>query len=252
VSGFVTFISAGPGDPELLTLKGAARLRDADVVLYDDLASGAILDLARPGANLVAVGKRARRPSTKQHHVNRLLVDYAAAGVRVVRLKSGDAGIFGRLEEELEALREAGIGYEIIPGITSACVAAAQAGIPLTRRHTSRRVQFVTGADVTGELPQNLNWAALADPEATTVVYMGRRTFPALVAKLIEHGLAPDTPALFAESLGRPDERLVRTTIAELAEQLARGGAASTAAVILFGALAGDYPSGPSRPPFAP
>ena len=243
MSGFVTFISAGPGDPELLTLKGAARLRDADVVLYDDLASGAILDLARPGANLVAVGKRAGRPSTKQHHVNRLLIDYAAAGVRVVRLKSGDAGIFGRLEEELEALREAGIGYEIIPGITSACVAAAQAGIPLTRRHTSRRVQFVTGADATGELPQNLNWAALADPEATTVVYMGRRTFPALVAKLIEHGLAPDTPALFAESLGRPDERLVRTTIAELAEQLARGGAASTAAVILFGALAGDYPS---------
>ncbi len=130
VSGFVSFISAGPGDPDLLTLKGAARLREADVVLYDDLASGAILDLARPGANLVAVGKRAGRPSTKQHHVNRLLVDYAATGSRVVRLKSGDAGIFGRLEEELETLREAGIGYEIIPGVTSACVAAAQAGIP--------------------------------------------------------------------------------------------------------------------------
>jgi uroporphyrin-III C-methyltransferase len=226
VRGFVSFISAGPGDPELLTVKGAARLREADVVLYDDLASGAILDLARPGANLVAVGKRAGRPSTKQHHVNRLLVDYAATGARVVRLKSGDAGIFGRLEEELETLRE-----------------AAQAGIPLTRRHTSRRVQFITGADVSGELPSNLNWAALADPEATTVVYMGRRTFPALAAKLIAHGLAANTPALFAESLGRPDERLVRTTIAELAEQLARGGAASTAAVILFGALAGDYPS---------
>jgi uroporphyrin-III C-methyltransferase len=158
-------------------------------------------------------------------------------------LKSGDAGIFGRLEEELETLREAGIGYEIIPGVTTACVAAAQAGIPLTRRHTSRRVQFITGADVTGELPPDLNWVALADPEATTVVYMGRRTFPALVAKLTEHGLSPTTPALLAESLGRSDERLVRTTISELAEQLARGGAASTAAVILFGALAGDYPS---------
>ncbi len=239
MSGFVSFISAGPGDPELLTLKGAARLREADVVLYDDLASGVILDLARPGANLVAVGKRAGRPSTKQHHVNRLLVDYAATGVRVVRLKSGDAGIFGRLEEEIETLREAGIGYEIVPGVTSACAAAARAGIPLTRRHTSRRVQFVTGADVTGDLPPNLNWAALADPDATTVVYMGRRTFPALAAKLIAHGLAADTPALVAESLGRSDELLVRTTIAELAEQLARGGAASTAAVILFGALAG-------------
>ncbi|MGY2918460.1 uroporphyrin-III C-methyltransferase [Bradyrhizobium sp. USDA 3262] len=158
MSGFVSFVSAGPGDPELLTVKGAARLREADVVLYDDLASGAILDLARSGANLVAVGKRAGRLSAKQHHVSRLLVDYAAAGVRVVRLKSGDAGIFGRLEEEIEALRAAGIGYEIIPGVTSASVAAAQAGIPLTRRLTSRRVQFVTGADVTGELPADLNW----------------------------------------------------------------------------------------------
>ncbi|MBR0963931.1 uroporphyrinogen-III C-methyltransferase [Bradyrhizobium diazoefficiens] len=252
MSGFVSFISAGPGDPELMTLKGAARLREADVVLYDDLASGAVLDLARPGANLVAVGKRAGRPSTKQHHVSRLLVDYAATGVRVARLKSGDAGIFGRLEEEIETLREAGIGYEIIPGVTTACVAAAHAGIPLTRRHTSRRVQFITGADVTGELPQNLNWVALADPEATTVVYMGRRTFPTLVAKLIAHGLAPTTPALFAESLASSDERLIRTTIAELAEQIARGGAASTASLILFGALAGEYPSWRTPPHLAP
>ena len=241
MSGFVSFISAGPGDPELLTLKGAARLREADVVLYDDLASGAILDLARTGANLVAVGKRAGRPSTKQQHVNRLLVDYAATGARVVRLKSGDAGIFGRLEEEIETLRAAGVGYEIVPGVTSACAAVAQAGIPLTRRNTSRRVQFVTGADVTGKLPQDLNWAALADTEATTVVYMGQRTFPAFAAKLIAHGLARDTPALLAESLGRADERIVRTTVAELAEQLAPDGAPTTAAVILFGALAGEY-----------
>ncbi|MGY4569376.1 uroporphyrinogen-III C-methyltransferase [Bradyrhizobium sp. USDA 3256] len=238
MSGFVSFVSAGPGDPELLTMKGAARLREADVVLYDDLASGAILDLARSGANLVAVGKRAGRLSAKQRHVSRLLVDYAAAGVRVVRLKSGDAGIFGRLEEEIEALRAAGIGYEIIPGVTSASVAAAQAGIPLTRRLTSRRVQFVTGADVTGELPADLNWAALADPEATTVVYMGRRTFPALAARLIAHGLAPDTPALLAESLGHADERLLRTTITALADRLMQAGAATAAAVILFGALA--------------
>ncbi|MES5484180.1 uroporphyrinogen-III C-methyltransferase [Bradyrhizobium sp. INPA03-11B] len=238
MNGFVSFVSAGPGDPDLLTMKGAARLREADVVLYDDLASGAILDLARSGANLVAVGKRAGRLSTKQHHVSRLLVDYAAAGVRVVRLKSGDAGIFGRLEEEIEALRNAGIGYEIIPGVTSASVAAAQAGIPLTRRLTSRRVQFVTGADVTGGLPADLNWAALADPEATTVVYMGRRTFPALAAGLIAHGLAPDTPALLAESLGHADEQLHRTTIAGLAEQLAHAGAATAASIILFGALA--------------
>jgi len=241
VSGFVSFVSAGPGAPELLTVKGAARLRDADVVLYDDLASGAILDLARSGANLVAVGKRAGRRSTYQQHLNRLLIDYAATGARVVRLKSGDAGIFGRLEEEIEALRAAGIGYEIVPGVTSACVAAAQAGIPLTRRHTSRRVQFVTGADVTGELPANLNLAALADPDATTVVYMGRRTFPALAAKLIAHGLSPDTPALFGESLGRADQQLARSTIADLDERLTNAGPATAATVILFGPLAGDH-----------
>jgi uroporphyrin-III C-methyltransferase len=239
VSRFVSFVSAGPGDPELLTLKAAARLRDADVVLYDDLASGAILDHARKDASLISVGKRAGRPSARQEHVNRLLIDYATSGVRVVRLKSGDAGIFGRLEEEIEALRQAGIGYEIIPGVTSASVAAATAGIPLTRRHTARRLQFITGADVTGELPADLNWTALVDPQSTTVVYMGKRTFPMLAAKLIEKGLSPETPALLAESLGHDDEKLVRTTIAELAAQLARGSASATA-VILFGALAGE------------
>jgi uroporphyrin-III C-methyltransferase len=241
VSGFVSFVSSGPGDPELLTLKAAARLREADVVLYDDLASGAILDHARKGASLVAVGKRAGRPSAKQEHVNRLLIDYATSGVRVVRLKSGDAGIFGRLEEEIEALRQAGIDYEIIPGVTTACVAAATAGIPLTRRHTSRRVQFITGADVTGELPEDLNWAALTDPQSTTVVYMGKRTFPALAAQLIARGLSPETPALLAESLGHDDQRLVRTTIGGLAAELAQGSVTATA-VILFGALAEERP----------
>jgi uroporphyrin-III C-methyltransferase len=200
VSGFVSFVSAGPGDPELLTLKAAERLRAADVVLYDDLASGAILDHTRKGATLVSVGKRAGRPSAKQEHVSRLLVDYAATGATVVRLKSGDSGMFGRLEEEVDALRAAGVGYEIVPGVTAASAAAAMSGIPLTRRHTARRVQFITGADVKGELPEDLNWSALADPRALTAVYMGKRTFPALAARLIANGLSPDTPALLAES----------------------------------------------------
>jgi len=232
MSGFVSFVSAGPGDPELLTLKAAAKLRAADVVLYDDLASGAILDHAREGARLVSVGKRAGRPSARQEHVSRLLVDYAATGAAVVRLKSGDAGIFGRLEEELESLRAAGIGYEIVPGVTSACAAAAASGIPLSRRHTARRVQFVTGADVRGELPDDLNLAAL---------YMGKRTFPALAARLIAQGLAPDTPALLAESVGHTDQNLLRTTIEKLAEHLAQERAPTTA-VILFGALAEEEP----------
>lgn len=237
MSGFVTFVSAGPGDPELLTLKAAARLRAADVVLYDDLASGAILDHARKGAALVSVGKRAGRPSARQEHVSRLLIDYAATGASVVRLKSGDAGIFGRLDEELNALISAGIGYEIIPGVTAASAAAASSGLPLTRRHTARRVQFITGADVRGELPADLNWAALADPHAVTAVYMGKRTFPALAAKLVAHGMSPETPALLAESVGHADQRLIRTTITKLAEQLAQENVTATA-VILFGALA--------------
>jgi uroporphyrin-III C-methyltransferase len=241
VSGFVSFVSAGPGDPELLTLKAAERLRAADVVLYDDLASGAILDHARKGATLVSVGKRAGRPSAKQEHVSRLLVDYAATGASVVRLKSGDSGIFGRLEEEVDALRAAGVGYEIVPGVTAASAAAAMSGIPLTRRHTARRVQFITGADVEGELPEDLNWSALADPRALTAVYMGKRTFPALAARLIANGLSPDTPALLAESVGHPDQRLVRTTIQKLVEQLAQETVTATA-VILYGALSGEEP----------
>jgi uroporphyrin-III C-methyltransferase len=239
VSGFVTFVSAGPGDPELLTLKAASRLRAADVVLYDDLASGALLDLARKGATLVSVGKRAGRPSARQEHVNRLLVEYAATGAAVVRLKSGDAGVFGRLEEEIETLRAAGIGYEIVPGVTAASAAAAISGIPLTRRHTARRVQFITGADVKGELPADLNWSALADPNAVTVVYMGKRTFPELAARLIAAGMSADTPALLAESVGHADQRLLRTTIGRLSEQLTHESVTATA-VILFGALAGS------------
>ena len=239
MSGFVSFVSAGPGDPELLTLKAHARLREAEIVLYDDLAAGAVLDHARPGANLVAVGKRAGRPSARQEHISRLLVDYARSGMRVVRLKSGDAGIFSRLEEEIAALREAGLGYEIVPGVTSACAAAAAAGIPLTRRHTSRRVQFITGADVTGQLPADLDFAVLADPDSTTVVYMGKRTFPALAAKLIEHGMSADTPALLAQSLGHTDQKLARMTIATLAEQLSQDVGSATA-IILFGALMDD------------
>ncbi|RID91433.1 uroporphyrinogen-III C-methyltransferase [Gemmobacter lutimaris] len=237
MTGFVTFVSSGPGDPELMTVKAVKRLGTADVVLYDDLSSGPILDLARADADLVSVGKRAGRPSARQEHVNRLLVDYAQAGAQVVRLKSGDAGIFGRLEEEMTALRDAGIGFEIVPGVTSASAAAAAAAIPLTRRLTARRVQFLTGADVTGGLPETLNWPALADPGATTVIYMGKRTFPELAAALIAHGLPPETPALLAHGVSTAEEQLERFTVARLAAHL--DGAESTSpALILYGPLA--------------
>ena len=236
MTGLVSFVSSGPGDPELLTLKAARRLAEADVVLFDDLASGPVLAHAGPQADLVAVGKRAGRASPKQDHVSRLLVDHARTGARVVRLKSGDSGLFGRLEEEIVALTAAGIRYEIIPGVPSACAAAAAAGIPLTRRLTARRVQFITGADVTGDLPEGLNWAALADPTATTVVFMGKRTFPTLAQALLSHGLSPDTPALLAEAVGHPQQLLTRSTIAALAAQLAVSRS-DQPALILYGPL---------------
>jgi len=214
MTGFVSFVGSGPGDPELLTLKAVNRLKAADAVLYDDLSSGPILEHARAGADLVAVGKRAGRPSPRQDHVSRLLVDYAATGARVVRLKSGDPAIFGRLEEEMTALRTAAIPFEVIPGVTSATAAAAAALIPLTRRLTARRVQFVTGHDVTGTLPADLNLAAL-----------------------IAHGLPAETPCLLAESVSHPDQRLRRDTIGGLAALLA-GQTSAAPALILYGPLA--------------
>lgn len=237
MSGFVSFVSSGPGDPELLTLKAVDRLKRADAILFDDLSSGPILSHAKPGADLIAVGKRAGRPSPRQDHVSRLLVEYASEGGQVVRLKSGDSGVFGRLEEELTALRTVDIPFEIIPGVPSACAAAAVAGIPLTRRLTARRLQFVTGHDVNGALPDDIDLTALADPTATTVVFMGKRTFPQLVSALVEHGLPPDTPALLAEAVTTPEQKLKRTTIAELSEDL-QSGTGRHAALILYGPLA--------------
>ncbi len=233
----MSFVGSGPGDPELLTLRAVDRLRAADAVLFDDLSSGPILRHVRPGADLVAVGKRAGRPSPKQDHVSRLLLDYAADGARVVRLKSGDPGVFGRLEEEISALRAAGIGFEIVPGVTSATAAAAAAGIPLTRRLTARRVQFVTGHDTAGALPEDLDIAALADPGALTVVFMPKRTLAALAARLVAAGLPAETPALLAENVSRPDQRLTRAGLLALARS-PEVTTSDAPALVLFGPLA--------------
>lgn len=237
MSGFVSFVSSGPGDPELLTVKAVKRLEAADAVLFDDLSSGPILSHARADADLVGVGKRAGRPSPKQDHVSQLLVDYAQSGLNVVRLKSGDSGVFGRLEEEMTALREAGIGFEIVPGVTAASAAAAAANIPLTRRLTARRLQFITGHDVTGGLPDDLNMAALADPHATTVVYMGKSTFAALAEKLMEAGLPADTHALVALGVSTPDQQLFCHTVGELPAVL-RAMDTKAPVLILYGPLA--------------
>lgn len=237
MTGFVSFVGSGPGDPELLTLKAADRLAKADAVLFDDLSSGPILEHARTDADLVGVGKRAGRASPRQHHVSRLLVDYAKTGQHVVRLKSGDSGLFGRLEEELIALRDAGIPYEIIPGVPSAMAAAAQCGIPLTRRLTARRVQFVTGHDASGTLPRDIDLDALADPSACTVVFMGKRTFPALLDALCQKGLPEDTHAILAEAVSTPEQVVTRGTVRMLADRL-RDEVGDKPALILYGPLA--------------
>ncbi|MGI3211862.1 uroporphyrinogen-III C-methyltransferase [Roseovarius tibetensis] len=239
MTGFVSFVSSGPGDPELLTLKAVDRLKRADAVLFDDLSSGPILGHVRSGADLVGVGKRAGRASPRQTHVSQLLVDYAQMNQRTVRLKSGDSGIFGRLEEEITALKAAGIPFEIIPGVPSACAAAAAAGIPLSRRLTSRRVQFITGHDVTGQLPDDMNIAALADPTASTVVFMGKRTFPKLVDTLRGAGLPGTTPALLAEGVSTEAQRIERHTVQSLADQLTQE-VSDNPALILFGSLCED------------
>ncbi|MXQ09063.1 uroporphyrinogen-III C-methyltransferase [Alphaproteobacteria bacterium GH1-50] len=237
MTGFVSFVGSGPGDPELLTLKAVDRLKRADAILFDDLSAGPILSHARADADLVGVGKRAGRPSPRQHHISRLLVDYAKGGGRIVRLKSGDAGLFGRLEEELIALREAGIPYEIVPGVASPLAAAAAAGIPLTRRMTARRVQFVTGHDAEGKLPADLDLGALADPSACTVIFMGKRTFPALSAQLFARGLPTETPAILAEAVGTPEQTIQRMTMGALAGKLAKS-VGTKPALILYGPLA--------------
>lgn len=233
----VSFVSSGPGDPELLTMKAVQRLQTADVVLFDDLSAGPILDLARPEADLISVGKRAGRASPRQDHVSRLLVDHARSGAKVVRLKSGDSGIFGRLEEEIAALTKAGIEYEIIPGVTAPSAAAAAFGIPLTRRITARRLQFVTGHDITGALPEGMNWAALADAKAVTAVYMARATFPDFVQTLQREGLAPETPALLASGVSTQAQTFIPGTLASIAALCQNAPRDLAPTLILYGAL---------------
>ena len=238
MNGFVSFVGSGPGDPELLTLKAVNRLENAEIILFDDLSAGKILDYANKDADLISVGKRAGLSSPNQSEVSQLLVDYAKTKARIVRLKSGDSGLFGRLEEEIIALTKENITYEIIPGISSALAAAASFGIPLTRRMHSRRVQFITGHDVKGNLPNDLNLSALTDPTATTAVFMGTRTFVELAKKLLLFGLPKNTPVIYAESVSTPKENVIKATIEELIYILQKKTHLSKLpAIIIYGAL---------------
>ena len=237
--GSITLIGGGPGDIDLLTLRAVERLRAADVILYDDLAGDELLTFANPEAELIAVGKRAGHPSPKQQEVSRLMIDYAKLGKRVVRVKSGDPSIFSRADEEISAARKAGVTIEIVPGITTATAAAAYLGTSLTKRGVARRVQMVTGHDVDGKLPEDLDIAALADPGATTCVFMGKATFAALADRLIGHGLSGDTPAVVVESLGSPATNVMAGTLQEIAARLAAAKPSGPCMILYGAALAG-------------
>jgi uroporphyrin-III C-methyltransferase/precorrin-2 dehydrogenase/sirohydrochlorin ferrochelatase len=235
--GRVTLVGAGPGDPELLTLKGMRALAGADVVLFDDLVPASILDFARREATRINVGKRGYKPSVRQEEITQLLVDLARAGKNVVRLKGGDPLIFGRANEEIAALRQAGFDIEVVPGVTAACAAAAALGASLTSRETARRVQFITAHTKDGEFPEDFDWGALADRRATTAVYMGNRTLPALSRRLLEEGMAHDTPAFVVERASTPDERVIKGTISDLPGKIAGEAIAGPVMVLIGWAL---------------
>jgi uroporphyrin-III C-methyltransferase/precorrin-2 dehydrogenase/sirohydrochlorin ferrochelatase len=219
-NGLVTLVGAGPGDPELLTLRAVRALQSADVILFDDLVSRDVLDFARREARKMLVGKTGFGPSCKQDDINALMVGLAQQGKRVVRLKGGDPLIFGRAGEEIEACRAANIAVEIVPGITAAQGAAAKLGLPLTDRKHARRLQYITGHAKDGKLPDDLDWKSLADPTATTAIYMPTRTLAALVEKAIAEGLDPHTPAIAIARATRPDQQVVASSIGELPARL--------------------------------
>jgi uroporphyrin-III C-methyltransferase/precorrin-2 dehydrogenase/sirohydrochlorin ferrochelatase len=220
-AGSVILVGAGPGDPELLTLRAVRALQSADVILFDDLVSADILDFARREARKMLVGKTGHAPSCRQDDINTLMISFAKAGRRVVRLKGGDPMIFGRADEEIAACRAAGIGIEVVPGITTAQGAASRLLVSLTRRGEARRVQYLTGHGRDGKLPADIDWASVADPAVTTVVYMPTNTLPELVARAVQAGLDPQTPAVAVERATRADERTMAAAVSDLPGKLA-------------------------------
>ncbi len=211
--GRVTLVGAGPGDPELLTLKAVRALQTATVILYDDLVGPGILELARREASRIAVGKAGRGPSCKQSDINTQMIALALSGERVVRLKGGDPLVFGRATEEIEACRAAGVPVSIVPGISAAQGAAAALGFSLTERTHARRIQFVTGHGADGKLPTDIHWPAIADPAATTIVYMPRATLAEFATRAMAAGLPGDTPAVAIASATLPGQQEVAGTI---------------------------------------
>lgn len=211
----VMLVGAGPGDPDLLTIKAHRLMSEVDVVVYDRLVAKAIMALVPSGTERVFAGKRASNHYMPQEEINDLLVDLARQGKKVMRLKGGDPFVFGRGGEEALHLVKNGIPFEVVPGITSSAGCAAYAGIPLTHRGFAHGVRFVTG-HTKGDEPLDLDWRSLADPDTTLVVYMGLTNVEPIADKLIENGMPPELPVAIINMGTRPSQRTLTTTLAEL------------------------------------
>jgi uroporphyrin-III C-methyltransferase / precorrin-2 dehydrogenase / sirohydrochlorin ferrochelatase len=235
--GSVALVGAGPGDPELLTLRALRALQSADVILYDRLVSPEILELARREARRMLVGKAGNGPRCRQDDINALMVKLARSGQRVVRLKGGDPMVFGRAAEEIEICRAAGIPVEVVPGITAALGAAAELQVPLTDRRHARRLQFITGHTEAGG-PPACNWASVADPQTVTVFYMGAGTFARMLPELIAAGLPPATSALAVSSATTPRSTHVRCPVGDLPAALERLDRTAPCLIMLGNGLA--------------
>jgi uroporphyrin-III C-methyltransferase / precorrin-2 dehydrogenase / sirohydrochlorin ferrochelatase len=220
--GRVSLVGAGPGDPELLTLKAQRKLQEADVIVYDRLVSAGVLEMARRDAVRICVGKTPYAPSPKQSEINAILLREAKAGKIVVRLKGGDPYIFGRGGEEQYALEQAGIAVDVVPGITAALGCAASARLPLTQRGQNRSITLLTGHSETGVAEQD--WAALARPGNVFAIYMGVNAAGDISARLLDCGMAPDTQVTVIENGTLPDERVISSTIGGLWETLNTAG----------------------------
>ena len=226
----VTFVGAGPGAAQHLTLGALRALQGADVVIHDRLVGAEILALIPARTRRIDMGKAGFGPSTPQADINAMLVAQALTGARVVRLKGGDCGIFGRLDEEVEALQAAGLTFTILPGLTAATVAAAAIGQSLTRRGRNASLRIVTGHDMEGFAEQD--WRGMAQAGQVAAVYMGKKSARFLQGRLMMHGAAGDTPVTLVENVSRPDQRIVAASLATLPEAAA---ALKGPAVILYG-----------------
>jgi uroporphyrin-III C-methyltransferase len=222
--GSVWLVGAGPGDPALLTLAAYQALRVADIVVHDALVDARILALAHPAAKLEPAGKRGGRPSPKQPDISRRLIELARQGHRVLRLKGGDPFVFGRGGEEALALVAAGVTFRVVPGITAGIAGLAYAGIPLTHRDINQAVTFVTGHDGSGQVPDRLDWAALAAGSPVLVFYMALRQLPLIVERLTAHGRAPEEPAALISQATTPTQRVLVTNLARAVNDVEAAG----------------------------